>query len=455
MFRDKKPGASLERSKERFYPLRYHPVQARLAQSQARFKVIHAGRRSGKTELEGKRLFVQKILKGSRFPDPRYFIGAPTRDQAKRIYWNDLKTMIPQDLILDKSESELSILLVHNVQLFVMGMDKPERVEGTPWDGCVLDEIGSMKDGVWEENVRPALADRQGWASFVGVPEGMNHYFRLKEKALKRYLEALKRGKIPTWEVFHWRSKDILPPEEIEELEQDMDKETARQELDGEYVNFQGNTYYTFSRKNNCAALRHLYNPERPLLLMFDFNVSPGVAAVGQEFDELPTPQRNSGTGIIDEVWVKKNSNTRIICYKLLEKYRKHAGKVYCYGDASGGAKGSAKIKGSDWDIIKYELGQVFGDRLNIRVRKRNPPERARINAVNSRIVSANGKIKFMVDPETAEHTVEDFEIVESDSSGAIIKTSDGLYTHLSDAIGYYVEREHPVRTTTNSGTGY
>ena len=60
-----------------------------------------------------------------------------------------------------------------------------------------------------------------------------------------------------------------------------------------------------------------------------------------------------------------------------------------------------------------------------------------------------------MIDPETADHTVEDFQVVESDSSGAIIKTPDGIYSHISDAIGYYIEREYPVRTASSAATGH
>ena len=60
-------------------------------------------------------------------------------------------------------------------------------------------------------------------------------------------------------------------------------------------------------------------------------------------------------------------------------------------GDASGGAKTTVSVAGSDWDIIRRKLKAVFGDRLSMRNRKANPRERARVNAVNSRIATTDG----------------------------------------------------------------
>ncbi len=74
----------------RWTPLRYHPVQQAYWSSPHRFNTIPAGRRSGKTEL-AKRKLVKRALAGTKFDPPRFFAGAPTREQAKRIFWDDLK----------------------------------------------------------------------------------------------------------------------------------------------------------------------------------------------------------------------------------------------------------------------------------------------------------------------------------------------------------------------------
>ena len=97
----------------RWHPLRFHPVQSRLWKSPARFKTIHAGRRSGKTELAKRYLVLclHDCLKNRReWTDPRFFAAGPVRDQTKRIFWGDLKRMIPESWRRRTYEGDLCII---------------------------------------------------------------------------------------------------------------------------------------------------------------------------------------------------------------------------------------------------------------------------------------------------------------------------------------------------------
>ena len=80
---------------KRYYPLRTHPTQLAYSTSPHRFNVVPAGRRSGKTERFKRKLVQRALDVGTLRHDetPRFFAGAPTRDQAKRIFWADLKAM--------------------------------------------------------------------------------------------------------------------------------------------------------------------------------------------------------------------------------------------------------------------------------------------------------------------------------------------------------------------------
>lgn len=416
----------------RLYPLRPHPIQSALVESAARFRVVPAGRRSGKTE-RAKRYVIQKAALAA--PDSRFFVGAPTRDQAKAIYWHDLKAMIPRELMASAPrETELSIQLINGAEIHVIGMDKPERIEGRPWDGGVLDEYANMKARAWGENVRPALSDRKGWCWLIGVPEGRNHYYDLWKYATS--------GVDPEWAGFTWKSIDILDPAEVEAARRQLDPLVFEQEYEASFVNFSGRAYYPFKESEHCARLA--YNPRAPIAFCFDFNVEPGVASVVQE-QKLPNGQ--DGTGVIGEVHIPNNSNTPAVCRRLALDWGSHEGEIRLYGDATGGARGTAKVAGSDWDLIKAELRPVFGSRLSYRVPEANPAERARINAVNSRLKSADGTVRMMVDPSKAPHVVKDFEGVRTleGGSGEIDKKADSKLTHISDATGYYVVREFPV----------
>jgi hypothetical protein len=434
---------------DRWYPLRYHPEQSRLWASPSRFNVVPAGRRSGKTEIVGKRKLVLKALQGSPWPDPRFFAAAPTRDQAKRIYWSDLKKMIPTHLrSKPPSESHLTIYLINGVEIVVVGMDKPERIEGTPWDGGVLDEYANMKAKTWYEHVRASLSDRKGWCDFIGVPEGRNHYYDLYRDAQTRFAEAVAKGKVPEWNAFWWKSADILDKEEIASAKRDLDELTFQQEYEASFVNFSGRAYYNFDERTHCARLE--YDPEGDLEFCFDFNVAPGTAAVVQE-QWLPTSDEEEtwGDGVIGEVWIPRNSNTLLVCDRLINDWGNHKGPIKCYGDQTGGSKKTSAVLGSDWQLIKEKLWGYFGtDRVSFQIPKSNPRERDRVNSVNSRLLSISKDIRCMVDPSRAPHVVRDFEgvaLIEG-GSGEIDKNRDQNLTHLTDALGYRVWRKYPVK---------
>lgn len=438
-------------TRSRAYPLRPHEAGERYTHSPVRFNVTAAGRRSGKTERAKRRVVRAAMGSGPRpseHDDPAYFCAAPTYAQAKAVYWSDLKKLIPLELRTKTSESDLMIRTVVGSEIWVLGMDKPERIEGRPWDGGVLDEFGNMKAGAWGENVRPALSDRLGWCDLIGVPEGRNHYFDVAEYA--------QNSGDPEWAFHTWFSSDILPPSEIAAAKRQLDELVFRQEYEASFVNFEGRAYYPFTRATHCATLA--YDPVRPLIFCFDFNVDPGVAAVCQE-QALPRQFERSpegvpllsrpiwGTGVIGEVWIPRNSNTPAVCRKLVHDWGEHRGPVICYGDATGGARGSAKVLGSDWDLIKAELRAHFGARVEFKVPAANPAERARVNAVNSRLRSTAGEIRIMVDPAKAPHVVQDLEGVTTlkGGSGELDKKANSQLSHISDGFGYYVVREFPI----------
>jgi len=375
--------------------------------------------------------------------DGHFGACAPTYSQAKALYWNDLKALVPKQFIGDISESELTITLKPvATRISVIGMDKPYRIEGTPWDGLLLDEYGNMKPGAWGQNVRPALSTPgrpPGWAWLFGVPEGCNHYHELYQFA--------KDPENNDWDVFWWNSADILTKEEIAAAKAELDPVIFQQEYEGAFVSFEGRAYHAFEASVH-ARDRLEYDPALPLCFCFDFNIEPGVAAVLQD-------QRYRGgrgdvadqiTAVLGEVHIRRNSRTDIVVRKLCEDWKHHTGQIRCYGDATGGAGGSAKVAGSDWQIIRNMLSQAWPERVDVRVPRENPRERVRINALNGRLRTADGKIHMLIDPR-CKRIIEDLDNVSviPGSAGELDKTSNLLLTHLTDALGYFVVYEHPL----------
>lgn len=422
-------------------PMKRIKPQQRYARSKTRFNVVYAGRRSGKTEI-AKRRVVMAALKFTAFTDGYFIMGAPTYQQAKKLFWADLKRLVPPYLrLVDPREGELSITLVNGATIACIGLDKPERHEGRPIDGGVLDEYGNMKPEVWKAHLRPALdtPGRPGWLDFIGVPEGRNHFYDLARAA-----QADTTG---AWSAHHWKSSIILSPEQLEAAKADLDELTYRQEYEADFVSFQGQAYYPFDEAVH-AQYQLPYDPNAVLNLCLDFNRSPGTASVTQEIENFKRWANVAPkfTGVIGEVHIPSNSNTKIVAQRLIDDWGDHKGEVHLHGDATGGIQGSAKLDGSDWDIVDKMLRPVFGDRLIHRYPRANPPERSRVNSMNSRLLTMDDVVHLLVDRTKAPNVVKDFEgvrVVEG-GSGQIDKKHDLRLTHLTDGLGYYVHDRFP-----------
>lgn len=441
---------------KRWYPLNAIPEYDEMWDSKARFKVNPAGRRSGKTENWKRATYIGHGHGRHRgalnydlpFDDGWFVMSAPTHKQAKRIFWRDMKSLCPKWAKQRVLESEMTIRLINGVEITVMGMDSPDRLEGRPLDAIVLDEYGNMKRDVWYENIYPALSTlgRPGWAALIGVPEGRNHYFELFNKA--------KEGGNDEWSAHTWFSEKVLPISVIVQAKKDLDELTYQQEFCGSFVNFEGLAYYAFG-DHNYADLK--YDPDGDLIFCFDFNVSPGVAVVCQEQTkawyaqehkiQLPANVADEFTAVVGEVHIPRHSNTPRVCRKLIEDWGHHEGRVFLYGDATGGAKGTQSVMGSDWDLIDEAMEEAFGRRARNMVTRRNPRERVRVNSVNSRCKTLDDTVRLLVDSSKSPRLIDDMlgVMVLEGSAGELDKDSDSTLTHMSDALGYYMAEEHQV----------
>lgn len=431
------------------------PPQEDFWTSLVRFNICHAGRRSGKTEIakmRGVRKAV-RFFKETQLTDGLVIFGAPTHTQARNIFWNDVRSLIPDSMLEDEPlDGRMSMKLIGGTEILVCGFDVAARAEGRPIDHLVLDEYGNMKPEVWTQNLRPALSTPGrplGTADFVGVPEGRNHYHDL--------VQAHKDS--PDWKIHHWYSEDVVSPEEIAAAKRDLDPLTYEQEYRGSFVSFQGKVYYQFDAiLNTQVGLKSRYDQNEDLIVCFDFNRKPGVCIIVQEMKNtgLRAFVKPEFTAVIDEVYLPNDSNTMLVCQRFLDRYATHRGRVLVYGDATGGSlKTSSITDGSDWDIIRNIFSPAFGTRFSSRVGRSNPSERSRINAMNSRIKAFDGQIGMLIDPERCPKLIKDLEGVRAvkDGSGKIDKTSDLMLTHPSDALGYYVTAKFPVSGGVSTAT--
>jgi len=396
---------------------------------------VPAGRRSGKTEI-AKRKVVRALAIKKPWPDPHYFCAAPTRDQAKRIYWNDLKAMIPKKWIAEIRETDLCIKTKFGSDVWVVGLDKPQRIEGTPWDGGVLDEYANMRASAWTENVRPALSDRQGWCWFIGVPEGLNHYKDLADLA--------ERDDSKDWGLYAWFSSDILPPEEVEAARGDLDPRTFRQEYEGSFEGATGRVYYAYSQQRHNDKGVEL-NPNLPIIASCDFNINPCVWVL------LQSDGRD--IAVFDEI-VLYGTNTAEMGARLISLFGDHEPGIEVYGDAAGsygsttGSSDYAIMAGLDYTDRE---GKTTFPLRDLNIQKANPRVKDRVNAVNHMFLNARGESHVFIHPR-CKTLIRDLNTVVWRENTSDIDKRDNDRTHASDALGYYIAKEFPLKVLRASG---
>lgn len=117
-------------------------------------------------------------------PNPRFAYIAPYYAQAKDVVWAYVKQYTANIPGATTNEGELRVDLPNGARLRLYGADNYDRLRGIYLDGVVLDEFADQPPQAWREVIRPALADRQGWALFIGTPKGKNAFYDLYEQAI-------------------------------------------------------------------------------------------------------------------------------------------------------------------------------------------------------------------------------------------------------------------------------
>ena len=136
-----------------------------------------AHRRAGKTVACVADLVLDALF--TRKQDARYAYVAPQYNQAKDIAWLYVKRLTADIPGVSYNEAELRANLPNGAQVRLFGADNPDRLRGLYLDGVILDEHADMRPRVWGEIVRPMLADRKGWAAFIGTPKGHNEFYNV------------------------------------------------------------------------------------------------------------------------------------------------------------------------------------------------------------------------------------------------------------------------------------
>jgi predicted phage terminase large subunit-like protein len=196
------------------------PWQQEVYNATERFKVVAAGRRCGKSRLAAWML----ILNALESKSGHVFYVAPTQGQARDIMWGVLLELA-HPIVASSHVNNMQIKLINGATISLKGSDRPDTMRGVSLKFLVLDEYADMKPMVWEEVLRPALADQKGSCLFIGTPKGRNHFYELYKYAELENDE--------TYKAWHFTSYDnpLLDSEEIDTAKKSMSSYAFRQEF--------------------------------------------------------------------------------------------------------------------------------------------------------------------------------------------------------------------------------
>lgn len=373
----------------------------------SRFKVLVCGRRWGKTILSLMYLLKDPFQEGER----RWFI-TPTYRQGKMIVFPILRRMFAGFVGAKLNESEMSVIFENGAELAVKGADNEHNLRGVELTKCVMDEMAYIKPHVWEEIIYPMLATTQGSVLFIGTPSGYDVMYDLYSKGQTE----------PDWKSWQFKTIDggFVPAEEIARAKRTMDATLFRQEFEASFESTGNRAAWNFDREIHVKKAKEIPNS---LWWGCDFNVAAMTAVLACQYTD--------GTIHYFNEVVLKNSNTE----EMARKMKAIAPNIEVYPDPAGKARSTTSNR-SDFAIL-----QDFG--FLIRAKRSHPSHIDRLNALNRKLLDAEGNVTMTVDPKCI-YLIKDLEQVQRDKKGGIDKSKLEL-THALDACSYAIAYKFPV----------
>ena len=372
----------------------------------ARFRMLAAGRRFGKTHLS----LVQLIVWAAQKSGSLNWYLAPTYRAAKSIAWRQLKAMVPRDLFAEKNEVDLSIELVNGSRIELKGGDRYDSLRGNSLSNVILDEAAYIPPDCWEMVIRPALADQRGHAIFISTPCGYNHFHEWYEQADTE----------PDWQTFSYNTIQggNVPPEEVELARRTLDDRTFRQEFLASFETFSGRVFPDFDEGNVANDVADVGGP---ILVGLDFNVGIMAGVICSKVqDQLH---------IWDEIAVK-NSNTDEVGQMLRERFPDR--EIICYPDPTGASRKTSAAGVTDHGILR---------KYGLKVVAPNSPwaVKDRLNATNWLIKNAEGERRMYVHPR-CKNTIKGFRSItfKEGAEDFVVDKDPGL-EHWIDGAGYLI----------------
>ena len=406
--------------KDNYFP---HQWDFLVNKPKARIKALVGGFGSGKTHSLLVNTFMCMVnKKNPRTGKSNGLILYPTFSLADEVFVEPFRNMLERNNVWYEYNIASHKFRTAFGDLKIYVTNQSHKIVGSSYTYCGVDEIDIEAFNHAERSINKALGRLRGCEDaelyITTTPEGYHFVYNyMVEKASPNKL------------LVHGKTTDNphLPKSYIQSLRDNYDENLLKAYLEGQFTNLQRGNTYAFNRERNVKEC--LYNRSKPIHVGIDFNVDPMCCVIIQEQPNSPNIQ------VIDEIAMSSDGGgtilTERVCQEIKRRYPNN--KYYGYPDCTGASKHSS-ARFSDIQLIQKQGFMVYARHIN-------PLVINRVNSMNNNLAKGN----MIIDPK-CKGLIKDLEqVVNKEGTRDIDKTTNKELTHLSDALGYYVDFKHPT----------
>lgn len=407
------------------YEISLFPFQQEVFDHKARFKIVAAGRRTGKSYLASVMAYNHCL----EHRNQRAILIGPTVGMIRESMWSTLKNIVHKSHLEGlPREMDLEMRFINGSRLSLKGFDRPDSLRGISPSPTyiILDEFAFIKTGAFSEVVLPMATDpnRKAKVLIISTPKGVSgDFYQLYNKGQEEN---------HLWKSWQFTAEKVRPDmkEEIALARSTLDLKTFEQEYCATFNNTGDSVFYNFTRENNVLDIEPLQKNE-PVHIAIDFNVKIMASSV--------FAHRGDQLHCVNEFYGSADTHQLIRRIKSVYKDR----DITVYPDASGNArKTSASTGVTDFSLLRNAGFKVLA-------RSKQPPIVDSVNCVNHLLKDANGysRLYFHKDCTRTIASMEQTSWKVGSSTGmdnAVIDKSRGA-EHFSDGIRYICEYLYPI----------
>jgi hypothetical protein len=415
-----------------FLVMQVNRAYKRLLNSQARYVFVLGGAGAGKsfavaqkiairanTEVGHKILVVRKI----------------DRTIKDSVFAELLRVLNLMDVKFVHTVSPKKITLANGNEIIFYGLDDPEKIKSISGITSVwVEEATELNYQDFAQLTLRVRGETQNYKQFILSFNPIDELHWLKTDIIDKQIEGL--------EIIHttYKNNYFLDAEYISMLENQnkLNETMYRVYTLGEWGKVAtGAEYFKLFRQSKNTGIT-TYNPDKPLLVSFDFNVNPYVSC---------SVWQVSGTNayMLEEVTLKSPRNTtRAVCKELLDMYPNHQTGVFVFGDPAGKARDTrTESGGNDYSIIQRELAEW---RPQFKIQNKAPSLNMSGQFINE-CFAMDSPVKITIGSH-CKLMIQDLLYLKEDAEGGTLKekikdTVTGItyekYGHLSDGLRYFI----------------